>query len=88
MLFLLIFSFPVLALGSFVVVGIGQAELQQSFGLHLTQIVERTAAATDACVFRTVVNIALLASVSAVRGVAAAASAEVPDAERILELDS
>ncbi len=88
LLFLLIFSFPALGLGSFVVVGIGQAELRQAFGRHLTQIAERTAAATDAYVFRTVVDIGRLASVPAVRAVATSASAEVPEAERILELDS
>ena len=87
-LFLLIFSLPALALGSFVVIGIGQAELREAFGRHLTQIADRTAAATDAYVCRTVVEVGRLASVPAVRAVAAAASREEPDPEWVLELDS
>ena len=51
-LFVLLVSFSALAIGNFVVVGIGQAELRDVFGRSLTQMVERTAAATDAYVFR------------------------------------
>ena len=88
LLLLLIFSFPALALGGFVVMSIGQGEFRQAFGRHLAQIAERTAAATDAYVFRTLIDVDRLASVPTVRSVAAAASQEQPDSDRILELDS
>ena len=87
-LFLLIFSFPALAVGNFVVVGIGQSELRQAFGRHLTQMAERTAATTDAYVFRTVIAVGRLASVPVVREVATTASQEEPDVELVLKLDS
>ncbi len=87
-LFLLILTFPVVALGGFVAMSIGEGEFRQAFGRNLTQIAERTAAATDAYVFRAVLDVERLASVPTVRSVAAAASLQEPDADRILELDS
>ena len=87
-LFVLIFTIPALGIGSFFVVGIGEAELRRTFGRQLTQLAERTAAATDVYVFRAVVDMTRLATVPAVRDVAGAASEEQPDPDRVLQLDS
>ena len=87
-LFLLIFSFPALAIGSLIVIGTGQAELRASFGRQLTRVAERTAAAIDGYVFRRVIDVNVLALAPTVRDVAGAASQEEVDREQVLELDS
>ena len=88
LVFLMIFTFPALALGGLVVIGVGQAELRGAFGGHLSQIANRTAAATDAYVFRRVIDVSELAKVPTLRGVSASSSQETPDPDRVLELDA
>ena len=88
LVFVLIFLFPAIAVSGLVAIGVGQAQLRSAFGGHLSQIAERTAAATDTYVFRRVIDISLLAKVPSVREVAAAFSAETPDSQTVLELDS
>ena len=52
-------ALPLLALGGFVVIGIGQAQFRDTSGAHLEQIAERTAAAVDTFVLRRIIDVSL-----------------------------
>ena len=69
---LVIVALPFLAVGGFVVIGIGQAQFRDTSGAHLEQIAERTAAAVDTFVLRRIIDVSLLARVPEVRASAAA----------------
>ncbi|MBI2834965.1 MAG: cache domain-containing protein [Acidobacteria bacterium] len=84
---LMLVALPLLAIGGLVALGVGQAQLRETSGLHLEQLAERTAAAVDAYVFRRVIDVSLLARIPQVRETAAAGSREPLDAERIRQID-
>lgn len=83
----LLVSVPALALAAFVALGTGQAQLRESYGIHLSELAENTAAAIDTYVFRRIVDASILARVADVREAAAAASRGSYEQTRALELD-
>jgi hypothetical protein len=70
----LVVGIPIFALGAFLAVGSGQAQLRQSYGQELAQVAEHAAAGLDAYIYRRVIDAALLARVPDVRAAAVAAS--------------
>ncbi|RPJ73180.1 MAG: hypothetical protein EHM24_08395 [Acidobacteria bacterium] len=71
----LVVGFVMLASAAAVVLGGGQARLRASFGDHLGNVADQTAANVDSYVFRRAIETAILAAVPEVRRGAAAASA-------------
>src|SRR4029450_8418625 len=69
---LVLVAVPLLAAGALVVLGIGQARTRDTYGTHLEQIAERTAAAVDTFVLRRIIDVSLLARVPEVREAAGA----------------
>jgi len=84
---LVIVALPLLAVGGFVVVGIGQGQFRDTSGAHLEQIAERTAAAVDTFVLRRIIDVSLLARVPEVRASAAARGRTPFDANLAREID-
>ena len=80
-------AIPLAAIGATVVLGVGQSQLRQAFGLQLSQVAEHTAAAVDAYVFRRIIDVSMMARVPTLRQAAAAGSAVPLDAERVKRLD-
>ena len=80
-------AIPLAAIGATVVLGVGQSQLRQAFGLQLSQLAEHTAAAVDAYVFRRIIDVTMMARVPTLRQAAAASSAVPLDAERVKRLD-
>jgi hypothetical protein len=80
-------AMPVLVLGAVIVIGMGYAHLRSSFGQHLSQVAEHTAATVDAYVFRRILDVSLLARIPDVRQVAVAGNREPFDPDRVRELD-
>jgi hypothetical protein len=84
---LVLVAVPLLAIGALVILGIGQAQSRDTYGAHLEQIAERTAAAVDTFVLRRVIDVSLLARVPEVRE-AALAGGRIPfDAGAVREID-
>jgi hypothetical protein len=82
----LVVGIPILAIGAFLAVGSGQAQLRQSYGQQLAQVAEHTAAGLDAYIYRRIIDAALLARVPDVREAVAAGNAVAFDrqaAERL-----
>jgi cache domain-containing protein len=84
---LVLISLPLLILGSIVVFGIAQAQSRQTYGAHLEQLAERTAAAVDSFVLRRILDVSELARVPEVREVAASASRRPFRLDAVLKLD-
>lgn len=80
-------SLPLMAVAAVMVLGVGQAQLRNDYGLQLTQMAEHTASAIDAYVFRRVMDVGVIARAPVVRTQAAAASALPGDAAKIREAD-
>lgn len=80
-------AIPLAAIGATVVLGVGQAQFRQAFGLQLSQVAEHTAAAVDAYVFRRIIDVTMMGRVPTLRQAAAAGSAAPLDAERVKRLD-
>ena len=55
-----IVSIPLLAVAGLLTVGAGRSDLRESYGLQLTQIAEHIASATDAIVYRIIINASVL----------------------------
>jgi len=75
----LVVGFVMLASAAAVVLGTGQARLRASFGDHLGNVADQTAANVDSYVFRRAIETAILAAVPEGRRGAAAASAAAAD---------
>ncbi len=84
---LLIAALPVLVIGGFFALGVGQSQLRASFSQQMAQVAERTAAGVDSYVFRRMRDVSLLAKVPDVRQAAVAGSGEPWDPEAVRELD-
>ena len=59
------------AIAAMAVLGVGQARLRDSYGVHLAQIADQTAATVDVYVFRRITDASVLARVPDVRAAAA-----------------
>ena len=75
----LIVGLPIFAVGAFLAIGAGQAQLRQSFGEQLGQVAEHTAAALDAYIYRRIIDATVVARVPDVRAAAAAGNEVVFD---------
>lgn len=84
---LVLVAVPLLAIGALVVLGIGQAQTRDTYGAHLEQIAERTAAAVDTFVLRRIIDVSLLARVPEVREAAASGGRLPFDAETVRQID-
>lgn len=71
----LVVGLPLFAIGAFLAVGTGQAQLRQSYGQHLAQVAEHAAAGLDAYIYRRIIDAAVVARVPDVRAAAAAGNA-------------
>lgn len=83
----LLVGLPVLVVGGGLVLGIGQSRLSASFGRHLEQVAQQTAADLDTYVFRRILDVTLLARTPEVRRLASEASREQFDRARTETLD-
>jgi len=83
----LIVGLLMLAVASYVVVGIGQARLRAAWGEHLRQVADQAVAAVDAHVYRRIIDATVLARAGDVRVAASAATRERLDREAALALD-
>ena len=84
---LLIVALPTLAIAGAVAVGVGQAQIRDSYSRLLGRMAQQTAAAVDAFVFRRIADVATLAKVPVVRDASEAASADPLDPQRVSEID-
>jgi len=75
----LVVGFVMLASAAAVVLAAGQARLRESFGDHLGNVADQTAASVDSYVYRRAIVTSILAAVPEVRQEAAAASAKAAD---------
>ncbi|MEW5984512.1 MAG: cache domain-containing protein [Acidobacteriota bacterium] len=80
-------SLPLMAVAAVMVLGVGQAQLRDDYGLQLTQVAEHTASAIDAYVFRRVLDVAVIARSPIVRAAAARSSSMPADASTIRAAD-
>ncbi|MCX6550954.1 MAG: cache domain-containing protein, partial [Acidobacteria bacterium] len=80
-------SLPLFALAAVVVLGTGQAELRDAYGLQLMQTAQQTAATVDSYVFRRMIDVSILARVPDIRSVAVAGNLVKPDPAKILEFE-
>ena len=71
----LIVGLPILAIGAYLAVGSGQAQLRQFFGEQLGQVAEHSVAALDAYIYRRIIDATVVARVPDVRAAAAAGNA-------------
>jgi hypothetical protein len=84
---LVIVSLPLYALAAIMVLGTGQAELRDAYGLQLTETAQQVAATVDSYVFRRVIDVAILAKVPDVQAAAAAGNKVPLDVAKARELD-
>lgn len=85
---LLVASIPLFAVGGYVALGIGQAQLRRSFGDRLAEVAERTAAEVDSYMFRRILDAAVLAKVPAIRDAATTGAESSVDTEGARQLDT
>jgi hypothetical protein len=81
-------AIPLAAIGATVVLGAGQYQFRQAFGLQLSQVAEHTAAAVDAYVFRRIIDVTMMGRIPTLRQASATASTQPLDAERVKRLDA
>ena len=84
---LLIVTLPALAIGGALALGVGQAQLRDSYGRLLGRMAQQTASAADAFVFRRIADVLSLAKVPVVRAASEAASTEPLDPQRLSRVD-
>lgn len=84
---LVLVAVPLLAIGGLVVLGIGQAQSRDTYGAHLEQIAERTAASVDTFVLRRIIDVSLLARVPEVREAALAGGRTPFNTEKVQQID-
>ncbi len=82
-----IVALPVLAITGGIALGIGQAQLRDSYGRMLGRMAEQTAAAVDAFVFRRLIAVSTLAKTPLVREASAVASGTTFDRRSVTEID-
>lgn len=75
-------SLPLMAVAAALVLGVGQAQMRDSYSLQLTQVAEHIAAGIDAYMFRRILDVGVLAKMPAIHTVAAASTAPL-DPEKI-----
>jgi len=85
---LVIISLPLYALATVMVLGTGQAQLRDAFGLQLTDQAQQAAATVDSYVFRRVIDVSILARVPDVQAAAAAGSRVALDVAKAREIDA
>ncbi len=83
----LLVGLPILALGIGVVLSLGQTRLSESFGRHLAQVAQQTAASVDAYVYRRLLDVSLIARTPDLRREARTGSARPFDASDAAALD-
>jgi len=83
----LLLAMPALGIGVAVVLALGHQRLSASYGHHLEQLAQQTAAGVDAYVYRRMVDVSLLARTPELRRQAAQASARPMDAAAVAALD-
>ncbi len=81
-------SLPLYALAAVMVLGTGQAQLRDAFGLQLTDTAQQAAATVDSYVFRRIIDVSILARVPDVQSAAAAGSRTPLDVAKAREIDT
>lgn len=74
-------SLPLMAVAGALVLGVGQAQLRDSYGTQMTQVAGNLAAGMDAYLFRRVLDVGILARDPAIHDVAAANTAPLDQAK-------
>ena len=69
-----IVSLPLLVVAGVLTVGTGRSELRESYGLQLAQIAEHIASATDAVMYRIIIDASVLGRLPNLRDAASTAS--------------
>jgi hypothetical protein len=85
---LVLVSLPLYALAAVMVLGTGQAQLRDAFGLQLTEAAQQAAATIDSYIYRRVIDVAILARVPEIQAAAAAGSKVPLDVAKARELDA
>jgi hypothetical protein len=85
---LVLVSLPLYALAAVMVLGTGQAQLRDAFGLQLTDQAQQAAATVDSYMFRRVIDVSILARVPEVQAAAAAGSKMPLDVAKAREIDT
>lgn len=80
-------SLPLMAIAAVMVVGVGQGQLRDAYGLQLTQEAVHTASAVDTYVFRRIIDVSILARMPGVAAVAAAGNAVPADPAKIQAIE-
>lgn len=82
-----IVAFPLLIVAGLVAFNAGESSLRTAYGQELTHVAEVVTAATDAYVFRRILDASVLARVPTIRAAAAEASRRPFEQTAVLELD-
>jgi len=85
---LVLVSLPLYALAAVMVLGTGQAQLRDAFGLQLTDTAQQAAATVDSYVFRRVIDVSILGRVPDVQAAAAAGSKVPLEVAKAREIDT
>ena len=85
---LVLVSLPLFALAAIMVLGTGQAQLREAYGVQLTDTAQQIAATIDSYVFRRLMDVANLAKVPEVQAAAIAGSSAPLDVAKARELDA
>ena len=85
---LVLVSLPLYALAAVLVLGTGQAQLREAFGLQITDTAQQVAATVDSYVFRRVIDVTILARVPDVQAAAAAGNKVPLDVTKARDLDT
>lgn len=85
---LVIVSLPLYALAAIMVLGTGQAQFREAYGLQLTETAQQVAATIDSYVFRRVIDVSILTKVPDVRAAAAAGNKVPLDIGKARALDA
>ena len=82
-----IVSLPLLVVAAVLTVGVGRSELRESYGRQLSQIAEHIASATDAVVYRLIIDASVLGRAPNLRDAASEANRVAFDASSARALD-
>lgn len=83
----LLVGLPILAVGVAIVLALGQARLRDSYGYHLGQVAQQTAAAVDTYVYRRLLDVSLLGRTPELRRAAELANARPVDRAAVDRID-
>lgn len=84
---LVIVSLPLYALAAIMVLGTGQAQLRDAYGLQLTETAQQVASTIDSYFYRRVIDVSILARVPDVEAAAVAGNKMPLDVAKARELD-